>query len=57
MEVRNQLHASDAFTPEKELVLHPLDRRLDGHHSQCRRDEEKTSAPAGNRIPVIQPVA
>jgi hypothetical protein len=39
----------DRFTP------YPLDRRLGGPQSRTRRCEEKNLAPAGIRIPAVQP--
>jgi hypothetical protein len=53
MEVSGQLHSPAAFSPRKEPP-YPSDRRLGGPQSRCV--EEKNIAPAGNRIPALQPL-
>jgi hypothetical protein len=57
MEVRCQLHTPADLLPGKDPP-HPLGRRFGGPQSRSvRYGEDKNFAPAGNRTPVIQPVA
>jgi hypothetical protein len=58
MDVTGQLHAPAALPSEKS-PRYPLDRRLGGSESRPRRcdKEKKVPEPAGNVMPVVQPVA
>jgi hypothetical protein len=60
MEVSGQLHPPPP-TLRCKNVQYPLDKRLGSRHSRSGRGgEEKKNlfiAPAGNRIPLAQPIA
>jgi hypothetical protein len=46
--------------PQGENLWYPLDRRLGGTQSRCwcsGEEENPFTVPAGNRIPVVQPLA
>jgi hypothetical protein len=57
MEVTGQLNAPAALILE-DLPLSPVDRRLSGARNRSEQNEEKRNlAPAGIRVPVVQPVS
>jgi hypothetical protein len=58
MVVSGQRHAPAALYPRRKGPRYPLDRRLGGPPEPVWTQglEEKSSAPAGDRTPVVQPV-
>jgi hypothetical protein len=58
MGVSGQRHASAALYPRRKNPRYPLNRRLGGPPEPVwtQRLEQKSSAPVGDRTPIVQPV-
>jgi hypothetical protein len=55
MGVGGHRHALAALYPRGKDSQYPLDRRLGGRSGR-RGLEEKSSAPVGDRTPIVQPI-